>query len=284
MCPILNHHGYYKKAHIMEKVDLSGKIAVVTGGSRGIGRQVARDLASAGATVIVTARSEEKLAETVQLITEAGGTCHAYPMDVSDMQQVEDTFNKITTDIGAVDILVNNAGIANGGEMPWQQSIDSWWQVMEVNVKGVFACSHAVMPGMIERGDGCIINVGSYVGFYSAPPATAYSVSKAALASLTNNLATALHETGVSVFCISPGLVRTDMTDNPNFADVPDDAWIPIEKSGALCVQLASGKADKLSGRFIHASEDDIDEMIARADEIIEKNSHVLTLSGWDGV
>lgn len=265
----------------MTKINLSGQVAVVTGGSRGIGRQIARDLAAAGAIVVVTARSKENLVETVKLITDAGGTAYAYVLDVSDTQAIKDILATITDDVGPIDLLVNNAGIASGGQMPWEQSIESWWQVMEVNVLGVFACCHAVMPAMIERGSGRIINVGSYVGFYSAPPATAYSVSKAAVASLTNNLATAAHETGVSVFCISPGLVRTDMTDNPNFADVPDDQWVPIEKSGALCVQLASGKADMLSGRFIHASEDDLDDLIKRADEIAEKNLHVITYANW---
>lgn len=277
---ILNIIGRDRDNH-MTNIDLSGQVAVVTGGSRGIGRQIARDLAAAGATVVVTARSEEKLAETVTLITDAGGTAHAYPLDVSDTKSVAATMAKIADEIGAVDILINNAGIANGGQLPWQMSVESWWQVMEVNVLGVFAACHAVIPSMLERGSGRIINVGSYIGFYSVPPATAYSVSKAALASLSNNLAIATEGTGVSVFCISPGLVKTDMTDNPDFDDTPDDAWVPIEKSGELCVQLASGKADVLSGRFIHAKTDDLDDLINRADEITEKNLHVLTYANW---
>lgn len=251
---------------------------MITGASRGIGREVARALAMNGAKVAVTARNSDMLEETVSIINDAGGECTAFVMDVTDYTAITETVNAITKQYGAIDILVNNAGIGIGGLPPWESDIDGWWKVQEVNVKGVYMVSHAVMPSMIERRRGRVINMGSYVGTYPNPMTSAYSVSKAALVRLTDSTAVAAQEFDVSVFVISPGLVRTDMTNIPFFEDVPEEAWVPIEKSGELCVALASGKADKLTGRFIHADVDDLDDLIARADEIIENDLYTLTL------
>lgn len=261
----------------METKILEGQVAVVTGGSRGIGREVARALAMAGAKVAVTARNEAKLAETVAIIEEAGGICSAFVMDVSDYDSIMAGMAAIKEQYGKIDVLVNNAGIGAGGIPPWEVDVDEWWKVQEVNVKGVYICSQAVLPEMAERGSGCIINMGSLAGTRPDPFGLPYAVSKAALMRLTDSFAVAAKEYGVSVFVISPGLVRTDMTNIPVFDDVPDDQWTPIELSGILCVNLASGKMDKLSGCFIHCI-DDLDDLLARADEIIESKSRQLTM------
>ncbi len=258
-------------------IDLSNQVAVVTGGGRGIGREIARQLAAAGANVCVTARTESQLAETQDLIRAAGGSCHSFPMDVLDQDQVEAVFRKVEQQFGQVDLLVNNAGISGlKGERPWEHSIDDWWRVQEVNVRGPLICSKAVIPGMIERKRGRIIMVGSHIAFYPFPDAAAYGVSKAALTRLTDNLAEGLKSYGIPVFIISPGFVKTEMT-----KDIPEDFlanvnWTPIEKSGELCVRLASGEADALTGRYIHSSMHNLDDLIARADEIIEKDLHAM--------
>jgi NAD(P)-dependent dehydrogenase (short-subunit alcohol dehydrogenase family) len=263
----------------LESAILDGQVALVTGASRGIGREIARALAMNGAKVAVTARNAEMLEETVMIITDAGGECAAFVMDVTDYDAITEVVTAITEKYGAIDLLVNNAGIGMGGLPPWETDIDAWWKIQEVNLKGVFMVSHAVMPSMIEHRKGRVINVGSYVGTYPSPTSSAYSVSKAALVRLTDSTAVAAQEYGVSVFVISPGLVYTDMTkDAPPFQDLPASAWVPIERSGELCVALASGKADKLTGRFIHANADDLDDLIARADEIIENDLYTLTL------
>ena len=259
----------------MTDITLHGKVALVTGGSRGIGREVARQLAAAGAKVAVSARHQEKLQKTVEIITSEGGECTAYTMEVTDNETIERAVQEILDTYGKIDILVNNAGIGDGGYTPWEVDIDRWWRVQEVNVKGVFMVSRAVVPGMVERGSGCVINMGSLFGTRPSPITSSYALSKAALMRLTDSSAVAAEGTGVSFFVISPGLVLTDMTDHEFFANVPAQDWVPIEKSGELCVKLASGKADKLSGRFIHCL-DDLDDLIARADEIIEQNLHVL--------
>ncbi len=259
---------------------LNGQVAVVTGGGRGIGREIARQLAQHGATVAVSARTREQLDKTVNIITEAGGNCTAFVMDVSDVEIVQRVLSEIEAQLGSIELLVNNAGVSGKRPLPWALPVADWWYTLEVNVRGVFACAHAVLPGMIARKKGRIINVGSNIGLYAVPDATAYSVSKAALISLSTNLAEATRGTGVSVFAISPGLVLTDMTrDIPNLEQIPASEWVPIEKSGALCVALASGDADQLSGCYIHAQSDDIQDLIARADEINEQGLYRITLN-----
>jgi len=258
---------------------LDGQVALVTGGSRGIGREIAKALAAAGAKVAVTATNMQKLAETVSIIREAGGEARAFLLDVTNLLSIQSAIAKIREIYGDIDLLVNNAGIAGGGEPPWEADIEQWWKIQEINVKGVFLCSHAVLPRMIERQQGRIINVGSYAGISPNPMSSAYSVSKTALLRLTDSTAEAAKEYGVSVFAISPGLVLTDMTrDAPPFQDLPPDAWTPIEMSAQLCVRLASGEADALTGRLIHAREDDLDEMLSRVDEILEEDLYTLRL------
>jgi len=119
------------------------------------------------------------------------------------------------------------------------------------------------------------IDIGSLIGANPNAGAASYSVSKAALFRWNSCLAIAAKEFGVSTFIISPGLVKTDMTDRPQFAEIPEDQWVPIEKSGELVMRLASGLADKLTGRFIHAV-DDLDTLIENADKIIEQDLHSL--------
>ncbi len=250
---------------------LSGEIALVTGANRGIGKQLSIDLAAAGATVVLSARNVASVAEVAQQIQNAGGRCDCVTLDVTQERMVASVVDDIVSRHGHIDLLVNNAGIGAGSEYPWDLPVDDWWTVQEVNVRGVYVCTQAVMRHMTRQRSGRIVDVGSLMGANPSPGATPYSVSKAALFRWNSCLAEAAKEFGVSVFIISPGLVATDMTNRPQFADIPEDQWVPIEKSGKLVVALASGVADKLAGRFIHAL-DDLDALIAHAEEIIEKD------------
>jgi NAD(P)-dependent dehydrogenase (short-subunit alcohol dehydrogenase family) len=158
---------------------------------------------------------------------------------------------------------------------------------MEVNLKGPLLTTHAVLGGMVQRGNGRIINVGSYVGVLPNAMGSSYSTSKAALLRLTDCTAEGVKEAGVSVFAISPGYVKTDMTReleeqqraaNPDFEPM-DEAWVfPPEDAAVLCVRLASGEADALTGRFIHVR-DNLDDMIATADEIVNQDRYALRLN-----
>ena len=250
--------------------ELAGQVALVTGGGRGIGANVARELAGAGMLVAVSARSADQVEEVAR---EIGGL--AIPADVSKRDDVETMVARVARELGPIDLLVNNAGIAGWEvEPPWEALPQDWWRVFEVNVLGTFLVSRAVIPGMIERGRGRIVNTGSGSGYLPGQRTTAYGASKAALFRFGEGLAQQLEPHGIPVFTISPGLVKTEMT--KRFGD--DMPWTPPELAPRLVRVLASGRADKLSGRYLHAEHDDIEDLIRRADEIAENDLNAIRL------
>jgi len=241
-------------------------VALVTGGGRGIGAGIARELASAGMRVAVTGRTREQV-EAVA--AEIGGV--ALVGDVSRREDVESWVRELEP----VDLLVANAGTATWEGRAWEVEPDEWWHVLEVNVLGVYLCCRAVIPGMIERGRGRIVITGSGAAYLPGSTNTAYSASKAAVWRFGETLALQLEPHGIPVFVISPGLVRTEMTEG----SFPDDApWTPPELAPRLVRALASGRADALSGRYIHAEHDDVDELVARADEIRRDDLNAIRL------
>jgi 3-oxoacyl-[acyl-carrier protein] reductase len=232
----------------VSSVELKG-VALVTGGGRGIGANVARDLAAAGMRVAVGARS---LDQVEAVATEIGGL--ALRLDVMDRASVEDAVARTESELGPIDLLVANAGIS-GPQDPLADP-DEWWHTFEVNVRGVYLCNHAVATRMIERGSGRIVNVASgaaYLPTVRIGGSTAYGSSKAAVHRFSELLAGQLAPKNVFVFSISPGLVKTAMTEG----HMPDDApWTPPECAPALVRALASGEFDELAGRYLHAEHD----------------------------
>jgi 3-oxoacyl-[acyl-carrier protein] reductase len=249
---------------------LSGT-ALVTGGGRGIGANIARELAAAGMEVAVTGRTREQVEAVAG---EIGG--QALVGDVSRREDVERWF----AGLGEVDLLVNNAGIAGRTQgLAWDDEPEAWWHVFEVNVLGAFLCCRAALPGMVERRRGRVVNVSSGAAHFAIEAGvglgTAYGPSKAALSRFTEALDAQAREHGVRAFHISPGLVQTEMT-APIFAD--DAPWTPPELAPRLVRVLASGRADALGGRYIHAEHDDIEELIPRADEVIAGDLNAIRL------
>lgn len=255
--------------------NLNSQVAIVTGGGRGIGRAIALALASEGAKVCVTARSRDQIAETVETIREKGGSAIAIQTDVTDQSDVERLVIETKQQLGPITLLVNNAGIADTVPLLWEGAADDWWRVIEINLRGPFLCARAVLPNMIDRQHGRIINVASEAGGWPSSY-SAYSVSKAALFRLTDSLAEMTEPYGISVFAISPGLVHSAMTESvPIFKDVPESEWTSVERAGEICVRLATGQADALSGRYLHVRVD-LDDLIQRADEIKQKDLYAL--------
>jgi 3-oxoacyl-[acyl-carrier protein] reductase len=245
-------------------------VALVTGGGRGIGAGIARELASAGMAVAVSARTREQV-EAVA--AEIGGL--AVVADVSSPGDAEAMVAEVERELGPIDLLVNNAGAAAWEDKAWETPVEKWWQAFEVNVLGTYLCCRAVIPRMIERGRGRIVNTGSGAAYLPGQRGTAYGPSKAALYRMGEGLAAQLRPHGIPVFTISPGLVKTEMTRDRFSEEAP---WTPPELAPRLVRVLASGRADKLTGRYIHAEHDDVEDLIRRADEIVENDLNAIRL------
>jgi NAD(P)-dependent dehydrogenase (short-subunit alcohol dehydrogenase family) len=253
--------------------DLTGTVALVTGGGRGIGFNTARELTGAGARVAITARSHEQLA---QAAAELGAV--AVAGDISREEDVARMVDETERELGPIDLLVANAGVSGADASTAESDPREWWRVYEVNVLGTYLCCRAVLPGMIERGRGRIVVLGSgasYLPVSVAGASTSYGPSKAAVGRFAENLAEEVAPYGVAVFLISPGLVQTDMTSARMGPDAP---WTPPELAPRLIRVLASGRADRLAGRYLHAEHDDVEQLIGRTDEVIEQDLNAIRL------
>lgn len=231
-------------------------------------------------TVVAIGRTASGLDQVAQ---ETGA--FPYLLDVSDPAAVDDVFGRIAVEHGVPDLLVNNAGISGGSGLTWDVAPETWWEVLEVNVRGTYLCTRAVIPAMMARGSGRIINVSSGaatfpVGLeYDGTITSAYMASKAAVIRFTEALAGECFGAGVRVFSMSPGMVKTDMTAEV-FADIwdDDDTWTPMDKALDLITDLDSGMLDQLSGRYFRAAIDDWRSIATRADDVIALDTNVLRL------
>jgi NAD(P)-dependent dehydrogenase (short-subunit alcohol dehydrogenase family) len=260
-------------------IDLRGQIAMATGGGRGLGRAFALALAGAGAAVAIIARSPDELAESAALIEHAGGKVGSYAADITDADAVTRIIATIEQSLGPIDLLVNNAGVLGPLGPFAQSSVEDWWRTLDVNLRGQVLCAHRVLPGMIRRGRGRIINIASGGGARMFPYFSAYITSKTALIRFAECLAHETRPHGIAVFAMGPGTVRTRMSEYslnspegrawlPWFRDIFDRGHdLPPERPTSLLLTLASGRADCLSGRFIVPG-DDVDRMIAAAADI----------------
>ena len=197
---------------ILDKFSLKGKVAVVTGGNRGIGRAIAGGFAEAGATVVIAARNEKKSAEAATEIEASGGRAIAVTSDVSDRAQIERMIDTVTTDVGPIDVLVNNAGIGFHADALTLEDSE-WNRLFGINLEGVWMTSQIVGRGMTQRRSGSIINIGSISGLIINRPQwhSPYGISKAAVHHLTRSLAAEWSEYGVRVNAIAPGYVKTEI-------------------------------------------------------------------------
>jgi 3-oxoacyl-[acyl-carrier protein] reductase len=238
--------------------------ALVTGAGRGIGEAIARELAADGWHVVVTGRTADEVEAVAE---EIGG--EAVVGDVARREDVE----RMVAAAEPIDLLVANAGVAVWEES-WETDLDEWWHVFEVNVLGAYTTCRLALPGMIERGEGRIVITGSGSSYLPGGGSTAYSGSKAAIGRVGETLAGQVAEHGVKVFVISPGLVKTEMTGR--FGD--DAPWTPPELAPRLVRELASGRFDALSGRYIHAEHDPPDELERRIPRILAEDLNAIRL------
>jgi 3-oxoacyl-[acyl-carrier protein] reductase len=236
--------------------DLTGKVAIVTGASRGIGREIAQQLAARGARVVAAARGDNAAA-TVDAIRAAGGQADTASVDVTDPASVEALVSSAVTQHGRIDILVNNAGITRD-QLLLRMKRDDWDQVLATNLTAAFTCAQAVIKPMVKQRSGRIISVSSVVGQAGNAGQANYAASKAGLIGFSKALARELASRNITVNVVAPGLVETDMT--RAIADKAQGDWaaqIPLGRIGtpediaaAVCF-LASDEASYITGHVL---------------------------------
>ena len=216
---------------------LSGKVALVTGASRGIGKAIAISLGELGAEVIVNYSASDASAEEVaKSINDKGGSSYKLKFDVSDEESVNTAINQIIRDSGKIDILINNAGITRDGLL-MRMKASQWDEVLNTNLKGVFLCTKNVSKFMIKQRSGKIINITSIVGLIGNPGQANYSASKAGVIGFTKTCAKEFASRGIKVNAIAPGFIETEMTENLRTDDLLK--MIPLGKLGSAD-QIAS--------------------------------------------
>ena len=255
-------------------------VAVVTGASRGIGRELARALAACGYAVELCARGTAALDEVVAELEASGGTARGHAVDVTDETAVETLVAAVLERHHRINLLVNNAGLFEPEGPIWEADVDRWWQVVTVNVLGPFLVSRAVARHMAAAGGGRIINLNSGSGGRDTPDLTAYNASKAALARITGGLHLAGGAHGIRAFDLAPGVIETDMTHSMKMHHGRTE-WTSPQEVTDLALALASGDLDAWSGRLVRAGADTPASLRARAEEGLGDDDRRLRLHPW---
>jgi 2-deoxy-D-gluconate 3-dehydrogenase len=244
----------------MNLFDLSGKVAIVTGGNSGIGLGMAQGLAEAGAAVAIAARNEAKSRDAVKALENIGGDAFAVSCDVTDGDAVQSMVNTVIDRWGRIDILVNNAG-TNIRKRPEELAYEEWRLVLDTNLDSAFRCSNACYPAMKQAGGGKILNNGSMMSLFASPWSPAYAASKGGMVQFTKSLATAWAEDNIQVNCFLPGWIDTPLTRGTRqaieglnekvLARTPMKRWGSPDDFRGLAVYFASPASDFVTGAVI---------------------------------
>lgn len=244
----------------MNRIDLDGKRAVVTGGGQGIGRAIAERLLASGAAVALWDRDRPIVNATCAELA-AQGQVHTVVVDLVDPSAVEAAREATNDALGGIDILINNAGIAGPNHMLWEYPIDAWRQVIEIDLNAVFYCCRAVVPQMIAQNYGRIVNVASIAGKEGNPSASAYAAAKSGVIALTKALGKELATYDIAVNCITPAAARTRIFDQitPEFvefmlAKIPRGRFVEVEEVAAMVAWLVSAENSFTTGAVFDLS------------------------------
>jgi 3-oxoacyl-[acyl-carrier protein] reductase len=244
----------------VNRIDLEGRRAVVTGGGQGIGRAIAERLLASGAAVALWDR-DRPLAEATRDALVGQGEVLAVAVDVTDLAAVEAAAHQTTQGLGGIDILINNAGIAGPNHPLWEYPPDAWREVIEIDLNAVYYCCRAVVPQMIERNYGRICNVASIAGKEGNPSASAYAAAKAGVIALTKALGKELATHDIAVNCITPAAARTRIFDQitQEFVDymlakIPRGRFVEVEEIAAMVAWLVSEENSFTTGAVFDLS------------------------------
>ena len=270
-----------------ERRRLEGRVALITGGGRGIGRAIAMAYAAEGANISLSARTTSELDETASIVARRYGVeVIAVVADVSVREQVDDVVAQTLERFGAIDVLVNNAGNIGPVGRVWNNDADEWARTIAVHLMGVFYGCHAAIPSMLERGSGRIVNMSGVGG----PNTTAYDAAKVAIVNFTENLALELADTPITVNAISPGSIHTrmweetrdlslavgDMATYERGVQVTSGQGASIERAAELAVFLGSDDCGRLSGRLVRAFADRFEDFPSQVEQIMESEAYLL--------
>src|SRR5574341_1632332 len=244
----------------MKLFDLTGKVAIVTGGNGGIGLGMAKGLAQAGAAVAIAARNAQKSAQAVQELERLGTKAIAVSTDVTSQASIAEMAKTVAAKLGRIDILVNNAG-TNIRKLPQDLTAAEWHQVIDTNLTSAFLCSQAVYPELKKAGGGKILNNGSMMSIFGAPWTPAYAASKGGMVQLTKALATAWAKDNIQVNAVLPGWIDTDLTRKAReqvsglsgrvLARTPAGRWGTPDDFMGIAVFLASPASAFVTGTVI---------------------------------
>jgi 2-dehydro-3-deoxy-L-rhamnonate dehydrogenase (NAD+) len=242
------------------RIDLANRIAVVTGGAQGIGQAIVERLLDSGAAVAIWDR-DLALAERTAAELVARGKLEVFAADVTDLAAVERARDETLAALGRIDILVNNAGIAGPNRTTWEYPPEAWNEVIAVNLTGPFYCCRAVVPGMIARNYGRIVNIASIAGKEGNPNAPAYSASKAGLIALTKSLGKELAEHDIAVNCVTPAAAKTAIFDQMSqshiaymLSKIPRGRFVDVEEIAATVAFAASADCSFTTGAVFDLS------------------------------
>ncbi len=270
-----------------ERRKLDGRVALITGGGRGIGRAIAIAYAVEGASLCLSARTVSELEETADLVSsQFGAEVFTVVADVTDRAQVDAAVSRTLERYGVIDVLVNNAGNIGPVGRAWDNDAEDWARTINVHLMGVYYGCRAAIPHMLERGQGRIVNMSGVGG----PNTTAYDAAKTAIVNLTENLALELADTPITVNAVSPGSIHTrmweetrdlslaigDMATYERGVQVTSGEGASIERAAELAVFLGSDDCGSLSGRLIRAFADRFEDFPGNVDEIMESDAYLL--------
>ena len=239
---------------MINQYNLDEKVAIVTGGSRGIGKEIARNLLISGAKVALLSRSEECLKKTCNELSKIGDVTY-FSVNVKDYSDIQANVKKIINIWGKVDILINNAGITDD-KLAIRMLEKNWDEVININLKGTFNCIKSILPNMIKNNSGKIINITSIVGIMGNPGQSNYCAAKAGIIGLTKSIAKEYGSRSINVNAIAPGLINTDMTNKINTEDLKKNIVLkrngnPDDIANLVCF-LCTSDASYITGQVIN--------------------------------